>query len=80
MLRESTSALPGRVDAGPRFPTVVTLVDLHKTCLFENPQMSAEIAVGEIEDFVAAVKEGRDPEVSGDEGARNVNILLEAIR
>ena len=35
--------------------------------------------VGEIADFVAAVKEGRDPEVNGEEGARNVDILLRAI-
>jgi len=31
--------------------------------------------VGELEDFVAAVEEGRDPEVSGPEGLRNVELL-----
>ena len=35
--------------------------------------------VAEIADFVAAVREGRDPEVPGDEGERNVRILLAAI-
>jgi len=34
---------------------------------------------GEIEDFVQAVAEGRDPEVTGAEGARNVELLLQAI-
>lgn len=31
---------------------------------------------GEIADFASAVREGRSPEVSGDEGLRNVEILL----
>jgi 1,5-anhydro-D-fructose reductase (1,5-anhydro-D-mannitol-forming) len=35
--------------------------------------------VGEIEDFVAAVVEGREPEVGGEEGLRNVELLLEAV-
>lgn len=35
--------------------------------------------VGEIEDFARAVKDGRDPEVNGAEGARNVQLLLEAV-
>ena len=35
--------------------------------------------IGEIADFVAAVAEQRQPEVAGEEGARNVEILLEAI-
>lgn len=35
--------------------------------------------VGEIADFVAAVRERRDPEVSGGEASRNVEILLDAI-
>ena len=35
--------------------------------------------VGEIADFVAAVREDRDPEVSGEEGLRNVELLLEAV-
>ena len=39
----------------------------------ENPY------VAEIADFAAAVREQRDPEVPGTEGARNVEILLEAI-
>ena len=34
--------------------------------------------VGEIEDFSAAVADGRAPEVSGDEGARNVALLERA--
>jgi 1,5-anhydro-D-fructose reductase (1,5-anhydro-D-mannitol-forming) len=34
---------------------------------------------GEIADFAAAIREGRDPEVCGEEGARNVDILLAAI-
>jgi predicted dehydrogenase len=33
---------------------------------------------GEIADFAAAIREGRDPEVPGEEGLRNVAILLEA--
>ena len=32
---------------------------------------------GEIADFVAAIEEGRDPEVSGEEGRRNVELLCE---
>ena len=39
----------------------------------------ADPYVGEIDDFVAAVREGRDPAVAGREGARNVEILLAAI-
>ena len=35
--------------------------------------------VGEIEDFIAAVSEGRVPEVGGDEGLRNIDLLLQAI-
>ncbi|NKC14539.1 MAG: hypothetical protein GKR94_20865 [Gammaproteobacteria bacterium] len=35
--------------------------------------------VGEIEDFVAAVAQGRAPEVDGCEGLRNVELLLEAV-
>jgi 1,5-anhydro-D-fructose reductase (1,5-anhydro-D-mannitol-forming) len=35
--------------------------------------------VAEIADFVAAVREARDPEVAGAEGARNVEILLAAV-
>ena len=34
--------------------------------------------VGEIEDFAAAVREGRDPEVDGREGLRNVELLEQA--
>ena len=34
---------------------------------------------GEVEDFVCAVREDRDPEVNGEEGARNVALLEEAI-
>jgi predicted dehydrogenase len=36
--------------------------------------------VGEIEDFVAAVAENRAPEVDGEEGLRNCELLLEATR
>lgn len=35
--------------------------------------------VGELEDFVAAVREGRPPEVDGLEGRRNVDLLLRAV-
>jgi len=34
--------------------------------------------VGELQDFVAAINENRDPEVSGEEGLRNVEILVSA--
>jgi predicted dehydrogenase len=34
---------------------------------------------GEIADFVQAIREGRDPEVNGEEGLRNVELLLRAI-
>lgn len=34
---------------------------------------------GEVEDFARAVAENRDPEVPGAEGARNVELLLEAV-
>ena len=33
---------------------------------------------GEIADFVAAAGEGREPEVNGEEGLHNVELLLEA--
>ena len=39
----------------------------------------ADPYTGEVEDFVAAVREDRDPEVNGEEGARNVALLEEAI-
>ena len=39
----------------------------------------ADPFTGEVEDFAAAVREGRDPEVNGEEGARNVALLEEAI-
>jgi len=35
--------------------------------------------VGEVEDFVNAVRDGRPPEVDGREGERNIDLLLEAI-
>ncbi|MEM1298493.1 MAG: Gfo/Idh/MocA family oxidoreductase [Pseudomonadota bacterium] len=35
--------------------------------------------VGEIEDFAAAIRDGRAPEVDGAEGAANVDLLLKAI-
>jgi predicted dehydrogenase len=34
--------------------------------------------LGELEDFVAAVNNNRDPEVPGEEGLRNVEILVSA--
>ena len=40
---------------------------------------AADPYTGEIEDFAAAVREGRDPEVNAEEGARNVALLEEAI-
>ena len=40
---------------------------------------AADPYTGEVEDFAAAVREDRDPEVSGEEGARNVALLEEAI-
>lgn len=42
------------------------------------PYVPTNPYVGEIEDFVTAVKENRDPEVSGEEGLRNVEILAAA--
>ena len=39
----------------------------------------ADPYTGEVEDFAAAVREDRDPEVNGEEGARNVALLEEAI-
>lgn len=35
--------------------------------------------VGEIEDFVAAIRENRSPEVDGEEGMRNVELLIRAV-
>lgn len=35
--------------------------------------------IGEIEDFAAAIHEGRPPEVDGVEGAANVDLLLQAV-
>jgi predicted dehydrogenase len=35
--------------------------------------------VGEFEDFVKAVRDGRPPEVDGIEGRRNVELLLQAV-
>ena len=35
--------------------------------------------VGEIEDFIEAIQTGRDPEVTGEEGLKNVDILLKAV-
>ena len=40
-------------------------------CIRDSPY------AGEIADFVAAIEEGRDPEVSGEEGRRNVELLCE---
>ena len=35
--------------------------------------------VGEVEDFVAAIRENRPPEVDGEEGKRNVELMLRAV-
>ena len=35
--------------------------------------------VGEIEDFIDAIRNDREPEVTGEEGLRNVDILLQAV-
>ena len=35
--------------------------------------------VGEVRDFVLAIEEGREPEVGGEEGLRNVDLLLRAV-
>ena len=40
---------------------------------------TADPYTGEIEDFAAAVRADRDPEVNGEEGARNVALLEEAV-
>ena len=43
------------------------------------PYTPANPYVGEIEDFVQAIREDRPPEVDGAEGARNVDLLLRAV-
>ena len=45
----------------------------------EHAFQAADPYIGEIEDFAAAVHGDRDPEVNGEEGARNVALLEEAI-
>ena len=45
----------------------------------EHAFEAADPYTGEVEDFVAAVRENRDPEVNGEEGARNVALLEEAV-
>ena len=45
----------------------------------EHAFEAADPYTGEVEDFAAAVREDRDPEVNGEEGARNVALLEEAI-
>jgi 1,5-anhydro-D-fructose reductase (1,5-anhydro-D-mannitol-forming) len=42
------------------------------------PFDSVDPYAGEMKDFADAIRTGRDPEVSGEEGLRNVEILLEA--
>jgi predicted dehydrogenase len=57
---------------GPRGGGTITVKDEQMAFPVANPY------VGEIEDFAAAIKAGRPPEVDGAEGARNVEILVEA--
>ena len=45
----------------------------------EHAFEAADPYTGEVEDFAAAVREDRDPEVNGEEGVRNVALLEEAI-
>ena len=45
----------------------------------EHAFEAADPYAGEVEDFAAAVREDRDPEVNGEEGVRNVALLEEAI-
>ena len=45
----------------------------------EHAFEAADPYTGEVEDFVAAVREDRDPEVNGEEGARNVALLEQAV-
>ena len=35
--------------------------------------------VGEVEDFVGAIRENRPPEVDGEEGMRNVELMVHAV-
>ena len=35
--------------------------------------------VGELEDFVGAIRENRPPEVDGEEGMRNVELMVHAV-
>lgn len=51
-------------------------IETHEGSLDYTP---ANPYVGEIEDFAAAVREGRPPEVDGIEGAANVDLLLRAV-
>ncbi|MFH1624185.1 MAG: Gfo/Idh/MocA family oxidoreductase, partial [Pseudomonadota bacterium] len=57
---------------GPRGGGTITVKDEQMEFPVANPY------VGEIEDFAAAVKEERPPEVEGTEGVRNVELLVEA--
>ena len=45
----------------------------------EHAFEAADPCTGEVEDFVAAVREDRDLEVNGEEGARNVALLEQAV-
>lgn len=40
---------------------------------------TANLYVDEVEDFVAAIRENRPPEVDGEEGKRNVELMLRAV-
>jgi len=56
---------------GPKGGGTITVEDEPMEFPVVNPY------VGEIEDFAAAVEEGRPPEVDGTEGLRNVELLVE---
>ncbi|MCZ6857760.1 MAG: hypothetical protein O7F70_07135, partial [Gemmatimonadetes bacterium] len=46
-----------------------------RTSLGELRYLPANPYIGEIEDFAAAIRDGRQPEVDGREGLRNVELL-----
>jgi len=59
---------------GPHGAGTITVKDKMLEFQVENPY------VGEIEDFVSAILQGRPPEVDGIEGIRNVELLVEATK
>ena len=53
------------------------------TIMFNGSPLEYEVAnpyAGEIRDFVEAIQDGRPPEVDGQEGTRNVELLIEAAK